>query len=208
MATVQWGDVAGWVGGIGTVAAFAATVWLLFQQNRTLREQGEQLRILRVQERDRQEDRRSEQAKFVSAWASNWQPLPRMAGALPPDPLADTVESGVVVRIRNASEEPVWNVGLMVWSHWGVEAKNVFTPLQLIPPGETRVADVTIALPKEMSISPPVELVFTDAAGRHWHRDAEGRLETPEGKTRPSWATWPKGVPSEPALSGRLWRGR
>ena len=110
----------------------------------------------------------------------------------------------VTVRIRNVSEEPVWSGGLWVWSHWGAEAQNVFTPLGSV--GETQWPSCTLALPKEMSINPPVELVFTNAAGRTGTATRRAGSKRPRRGTARPGRRGPKACRLKWRGLGRLWR--
>jgi hypothetical protein len=158
-----------------------------FQQHRTLREQGTQLRILRDQERDRQEDRRTEQARLVAAWPVGFAAKPATAY----QGIDGVVEKWVVRgAVENRSDEPVWSVCVRArsaWEHYDMRHSR----LRVLPPGEKREIEIEIELPPSWDGAEiTVDVTFTDAAGRHWRRRDNGLLEEARAD-RPPESAWP-----------------
>lgn len=119
-------------------------------------------------------DRRRQQAAEVSAW---WRHL-------------EGVADGFLLEYRNASTEPAWN--LQVWvttieeDDQGQRTKTSRRPIvseHVLPPRATGRATVGGLRPAP-PYTPSIEVDFSDAAGRRWHRDARGRLSTPGLPTR------------------------
>jgi hypothetical protein len=133
---------------VGTVGAFVAAFWQIW-----------------VERSARQRSEREAQALRVSAW---W--------------------AGENATVLNASTTPVYR--LVVWlvtfqggggPRTGEEIVKGFAgdllpaTVSVLPPGR-----YSVPLPPfegGMSMKPAVELGFTDAAGRHWIRRGDGRLE-------------------------------
>jgi hypothetical protein len=120
----------------------------------------------------RAKDKRVEQARRISGWLTSYGLDEPTAGQL-----------------ANNSDEPVYRlvVWLVRWQGGGgpatgeeqvrLEATNL-TPVTIanLPPGR-----YTIHLPPfvgGMMARPGIEIGFTDAAGRHWIRRVDGRLES------------------------------
>jgi len=155
---VQWGDVATWVGGVGTALAFFATFALLI--------------ITRQEQKATREDDRRAQARQVSAWCTGVQPA------------AEDGRHTVTVTVRNSSDEPIYGLRVAVGAEWSREKVAIaeVTDLHYVTPPNYQ-KDHTVRL--ELSPlpgggcedSPPVELVFNDASGgRFWRRDRYGGL--------------------------------
>ena len=89
LAKVEWGTIPDWLAAFGTLAAFAVALRLLAKE-------------LAVR-REAEEDRRSEQARLVSTWDTFPEPDPR-----------DSSQSRFFVVVRNASEEPVYSVTVVM----------------------------------------------------------------------------------------------
>lgn len=146
----DWGSVPDWLAAIGTLAAFAVALRLLAKELTARREQ--------------EQDRRSEQARHVAAWAF------RAAGT----------PAGHILFVRNKGEEPVSSIRLVMEhpDEPGTVTREETWPL--LPPG----------LEDELGRYPhppgPITLSFTDAAGRRWTRYPDGRLVEPNRPRRRS----------------------
>jgi len=155
---VQWGDVATWVGSVGTALAFFATLILLAI-------------TLQEQRAAREEDRRA-QARQVSAWCADVQPA------------SEDGRHSVTVTVQNSSDEPVYGMQVAIGAEWSRE-KVAFAEVRdlhyVTPPKYQRDHTVRLTLSPlpggGYDKSPPVELVFNDASGgRFWRRDRYGGL--------------------------------
>lgn len=155
--SIQWGDVAAWTQGVGTIGA----VWVAFWQIRV-----ERRRRMALEERERISARRS-QAERVAAW------------------LGEEESSGQHIVLWNVSLLPVYEVvASLVMIQGAGPANGEGTPSDFrvaaspLPTGRWYVT-----LPVEagdwrgMSREAGVEVAFTDSAGRHWLRRADGALE-------------------------------
>jgi len=147
--------------------ASGIAAWVVYRQ---LGVQRAQLAVLRTDEERRVEEERRSQAALVSAWIDKWR-------------TPDVGPSDVIVAVRNASEEPVWQVGVFVDSHWGPSHETGFERLHVVPPGETEMVPVKVNLPRfsgelpsVLKVPPPLRLQFTDANERTWQRTERGRL--------------------------------
>jgi hypothetical protein len=156
-ASVQWGDVATWVGSFATSGALLLTYGLL--------------RITRKDQRALQADQRISQARKVSAWCESTTP----AGA--------SGHLTAVVRFQNASDEPIYGARVAVAGDW-LNPESMYTELDLsyvTPPhySEARAVEVRTDQPPGgiTGATLPVEMIFSDASGgRFWHRDRYGGL--------------------------------
>jgi hypothetical protein len=154
---VQWGDTATWLGSAATSIALLLTYRLLS--------------LTRREQRSAREEERRSQARKVSAWCERVDP----AAADGPD--------SVVLRLQNASDEPIYGTRLAVGSDWlsdPIEYVEVDINYVLAPhyskshAAKLRVGRVDGGNPEP---SPPVEVIFSDASGgRFWHRDRYGEL--------------------------------
>jgi hypothetical protein len=151
---VQWGDVATWVGGVGTALAFGATFVLLV--------------ITRQEQKAAREEGRRAQARQVSAWCARVRPE----------------ANEVTVTVQNSSDEPVYGMRVAVGAKWSREKVDFaeVADLQYVTPPKYQ-KDHTVRLELSPlpgggdEDSPPVELVFNDASGgRFWRRDRYGGL--------------------------------
>jgi hypothetical protein len=131
---------------IGTVGAFVTGFVLLRREQ--------------YREADRTEDERRSQAARVSAWVEMYR-------------RNDGVRE-LAFHVHNASDMPIYDVELPMPSPTGEEPDSEF--IGLVPPGQT----IRRAAPREWSRSyvqpEPVEIEFTDSAGRAWRRDESGKL--------------------------------
>ena len=164
---LQWGDVAAWVGSIATSVALLLTYFLL--------------RITRREQRAAQADERQAQARKVSAWCNRVDPAP---GKGP-----DTVH----VKLKNASDEPIYGVRVAVGSDWWSDPIT-YKELDLsyvIAPRHDEEYSIELRLGRtaegDPEHSPPVEITFSDASGgKFWHRDRYGGIREITGKAPPS----------------------
>lgn len=171
--TVQWGDVPGWIEALATVVAAVAAIAAFryarrafrLEQNRDRDREEERLKTLRASI----ERQRRAQAVKVSSWVE----LSTFERDLIFGPLGQRQ-----VRVRNASDLPVWSVVALV----GKVGEDDFTEVgsrTVLPPGE----DVTFVFgPNTDSSDDPEGLVrcivvFTDSAGARWHRNEDGVLD-------------------------------
>lgn len=187
-SVIQWGDVATWVGaGAAVVAAIGTIATLVWAVRSSLAE----AKRAREQSDDQHNERVRAQAQKIYAWSE-------LRGEDTLDVENRTLHVAADrVLYGNASTEPVYNAVLhLVWvqgaapatgeelERWarstpGVEslelrARRVF---QVLPPGRF-VTDLRGGL----GLTVPngrtgVEIGFTDHAGRHWIRRANGALE-------------------------------
>jgi hypothetical protein len=180
-----WGDVPTWVLAVTAFLALVASVAAARIFNRQLKLQQEQLRMQREQLKAMDEERERSQAAKVSAWIDSWD----YSGKEP-----------VVVKIRNGSEEPVWQVAAIVYEHWGIRAEPQFQRVEVVPPGETVRVEVRAKLagitPGTVyaTVAPPLHLQFEDVNERLWRRTERGTLVLfPLGQDKPplpvDWAT-------------------
>lgn len=161
-AALQWGDVASWVGSLATSVALLLTYGLL--------------RVTRNDQRTLWADQRISQARKVSAWCEKAEPA------------ATQGQPATVIRLQNASDEPIYGARVAVADDWFRPASG-YTELDVsyvIPPNYNRAYPVNppadpavqagkeVALPAELGL--PVEIIFSDAGGRFWHRDRYGGL--------------------------------
>jgi hypothetical protein len=149
LARVHLGDVPTWLGAVFTGLAFAAALWVLSLQRRDLRE--------------RDDDRRKEQARHVSAWPIQYKPgspLATLRGAY-----------------RNGSDEPIYNVYVYIKQRQGpvlVEGL-VGTVLE---PGHCHETDLPSFHPVSNGLNDLALLIsIRDAAGIQWLRDEHGILK-------------------------------
>lgn len=187
MAALQWGNVAEWVGAVGTVGALIAAVLLLRKELRSL----EAARIVQADERraraeereartEERELRRREHARTVAVWLEDRSFF-----------VAEGVPEGNETRIhvKNASSWPVDNCVAYLIHPIGGPIDDPHHPdnlpaLELVigtlPPGETMTETVDQAcIDRERVIFPGLvaEVAFTDSAGIHWRRLVDGTLE-------------------------------
>jgi hypothetical protein len=148
---IQWGDVAAWT------SSGLTSIGLL---RMTRREQGAL-----------QAERRQSQARKVSAWCERVEVAPDHKG------------NKVVVRLKNASDEPIYGVRVAVGRDWLSEPIEYETlPVDyVLEPDYDQAHSVTLhpgaASSADSELSPPVEIIFSDASGgRFWWRDRYGGL--------------------------------
>jgi hypothetical protein len=152
----DWGSVPDWLAALGTVAAFAVALQLLAKE-------------LEVR-REAEEDRRSEQARLVSAW--------------PQDPFWEQGQTWLPVAIRNGSSEPVYQVRAVMVPPESpyasdpevatADVNKVRVRREIVAPGQLTIAHFGI---EALNVVPgPISVSFIDAAGRRWKRYPDGRL--------------------------------
>jgi hypothetical protein len=164
---VQWGDIATWLGSAATSIALLLTYGLL--------------RLTRREQRSVRADERRSQARKVSAWCE-WV-----------DPATAGGPDSVVVRLQNASDEPIYGTRLAVGSDWlsdPIEYVELDINYVLAPHySESHTARLRVGRTADGNPepSPPVEIIFSDASGgRFWHRDRYGGLTELAEKLPPS----------------------
>jgi hypothetical protein len=151
---VQWGDVATWVGSIGTALAFFATFVLLV--------------ITRQEQKAAREEDRRAQARQVSAWCVRVQPA----------------SGEVTITVQNSSDEPVYGMLVAVGAKWSREMVRFAEAegLSYVTPPKYKkdhAAHLTLSpMPGGgYDKSLPVEIIFNDASGGiFWRRDRYGGL--------------------------------
>ncbi len=152
---IQLGDVGTWVGGAATAFALILTYLLL--------------RITRREQSEQHDEQRKAQARLVSAWPT----------AKEHD--GDSPRDTVTIVLQNASNEPIYSLRAAVG--WAWTGENIgYQELRLdyvMPPKSRQRKPISIDGPRlagGSQTSPPVELIFSDAAGKYWHRDRYGSL--------------------------------
>ncbi|BCB76969.1 hypothetical protein GCM10022251_44520 [Phytohabitans flavus] len=165
MLAADWGDVPTWLSSVGTVFALIFAALAALAAQRVYRIESERDRVAADARREQVAFARRTQAALVSAWwgrgADGW-------GAF----------------VRNASETPVYQVGLTVLD---IHDPNVGDRIDLpiVPPSAQPVFQ-----PSGLTASPGgdyrVEVTFTDSAGVRWIRDQLGRLS----ELRPEVLIW------------------
>lgn len=179
MSAVQWGTVATWVAGVGTVVAVSLALW---------EARGERKERLRRELR--------QQAVRISAWfvGMHKEPHdedprhedPRRDARLPPELRGRAAD----VELLNNSEDPVTDVLVFLSrvsykvQRWWDQEPEYRVMIGVLPPGRW-----TISVPKsggaivnvKLGGSPAMSRVmviisFTDSAGNHWARGARSEL--------------------------------
>jgi hypothetical protein len=162
--SIASGDLATWIGSIGTAGALAAALVQIGTERRARhRAESENLKTMRRL-----------QAEKVSTW---WG--------------GPAVSGGDWLILLNRSNEPVYRaVAILVLiqgagPHQGEDyqkdesgspsALDAFVPIAIIPPGRWRV-QVSGGWGGMMR-RPGAELAFTDCSGNHWIRRASGNLQ-------------------------------
>jgi hypothetical protein len=184
---VNFGDVPTWVAAIGTVGTLTAA---LIQINTERKHRHAQ------EARDRAE-RHVAQARLVAAFLGSEETRGRPA---PEDPHGPTHQSNgrTTIYVVNGSEEPVYEpvIGLVAiqgaaprtmegWlearrsqSEPGQAYRQVpITTASILPPGKSVVWIPGTGWSAHLSGRSSAEIAFTDRAGAHWIRRANGQLE-------------------------------
>ena len=150
-------DATDWITAVGTVLAAIGTVGAFIAVLVQIKSERDARKRL---EREAEQRERRAQAERISAW-------PTSTGTK-------------LVTLSNRSEEPVYRAVASVLAREPEENSSHTSPayratLALIPPGEHRTV-VEGGWGGVSSRRPGVELAFTDRAGVHWVRFADGRL--------------------------------
>lgn len=146
LGLVQWGDVGTWAGAVFTGLVFLVALWLLVLQRRDIKQL--------------QSEKRSEQARMVTAWASSLHVAVLSVGYQNQSPEA---VYDVVVKIPDDRER-----GAFISHRLGI-----------VPPGTKSVANITLPLQPAYNVKAeniPVSMSFRDSAGRPWTRNPFGVL--------------------------------
>ncbi len=152
---METGDWATWVGSVGIVLTLVATL-LALERERRIRRADEQTRIAEQVQR---------QAELISGWLTSTDYAPGLRS----------------VALNNASSSVMYELIVYVAIVEG-EGRSAITNVitsavcvDVLPPGKWEVG---ISLPGGQ---PPgrlgIEFAFTDQAGRHWIRQANGSLQ-------------------------------
>jgi len=149
------------------MAALILALFLLKAQQKQLGLQKEEFAAM-------EQDKRKGQARLVSAWCASFGErfIDDMTASILPGE-----KNEVSVAYRNRSEEPVFACNVYVGSDLGPDAKWTRAWLDVLPPGFDDILTVRTRLTPGLLTLPPVEMRFTDASGRHWHRRGNGVLE-------------------------------
>lgn len=164
MGDINWGSVPDWVAAIGTIGSLYAALWLLKQE---------------INDRRRHEaEAQTQSARAVSAWVQ-------------------TGQDKYLFAAKNSGEEPVYDCVVYsdlpivdpVTKQRGVRMKDEKTPmgepwpyyldrfLGVIPPGETSKFEIdSDSVEYEYQGLPDLWIEFTDVSGKHWKRDAGGKI--------------------------------
>lgn len=154
---MAWGTLPDWVSAVGTLGAFAVALMLLARE-------------LAERTRRREQDERH-QAQLVSAWVID--PPPRGGSVRNVDILHP---DDVWIGWRNGSQEPVHRVVVRIYPGF-TDTTPIEARWEVWPPDSTGCDAVPMMINPELMVRPPVELSFTDSAGRHWVRSTAGQLE-------------------------------
>lgn len=147
------GEIGDAIGPVATAVSLAIAFWVLSREQR---------------------DRRTAQARRISAWSVEVA-----------EPRED-VEHGAVntmggksvrVKAKNASEEPVYE--FTVWVHFDLSPKSgrIGSLDRVLPPGEHDVWVDGVQIPEGgLAAFPTLDVTFVDTRGRRWQRLHNGRL--------------------------------
>jgi hypothetical protein len=190
MSAVQWGTVATWVAGVGTVVAVSLALW-----------------EARAERKERLRRELRQQAVRISAWfvGMHKEPHdedprhedPRRDARLPPELRGRAAD----VELLNNSEDPVTDVLVFLSrvsykvQRWWDQEPEYRVMIGVLPPGRW-----TISVPKsggaivnvKLGGSPAMSRVmviisFTDSAGNHWARGARSELRQLPAAAIESW---------------------
>jgi hypothetical protein len=166
---LAWGDVPTAVGAAVSLGALIAAIVAAKSARKIL-----DVELRRDDERDKAEQR--QQAEKIAAW-------PTLAPANPQLSRGSTIKWGIAV--RNASELPVYQVGLIHESIPAGGGRHTVVQ-ELVPPGDWVLIGRTLYARADVprtSLNEKVpdrdfvlSIAFTDAAGQRWTRDRDGRL--------------------------------
>jgi hypothetical protein len=181
---MEMGPWSEWAGAGVAALAFAATLVLLRQQQRTVRDQAAALDLQRAQVRAQDDAQLRAQAEKFWAWL----------GDRPGTKTRNTGVGGASIQFHNGSDLFIYEA-VAVLRDWRTGAEPVDPAAPIDPPyGQDYVA-MALAVPPgdsyEMMAGPidgamgfraGIEVSFTDAAGRRWRRAIGGPLQQlPEG---------------------------
>ncbi|CAN7546854.1 hypothetical protein LJR013_003909 [Pseudarthrobacter oxydans] len=169
--------VADWLSGVGTAGAAIIALVLAFRAEKAARKAErradtaeaaslkEQQKRLKQEQAQELEDKRS-QAKHVAAWLE-------VLDVSDLDGKPHDWRPDCQVIIDNASDEPIWEVGVF---HWSLGASG-HSFLPVVPPGQRRTIKVKGKPAKDgLTIEEAVKLIFRDNTGRDWQRAVIGNL--------------------------------
>ena len=189
MSAVQWGTVATWVSGVGTVAAVSFALWEARRERR-----GRLRRELR------------QQAERISAWFAGMPKDPHDDDPHGDDPHGDDPHGddprrddplppelrgrAADIELLNNSEDPVTDVLVFLSRisykvrRWWDQEPEYRAMIGVLPPGrwtisvpESGGAIVQVKLGGSPAVSRVMVIIsFTDSAGNHWARGARGEL--------------------------------
>jgi hypothetical protein len=173
-----------WLTAGGTAVAALGTVGTLIAALRQINREREARQRL---ERQAEQQERRAQAEHLSAWVA--LNAPWVASSTPasaPEQSVEEEHGPTWIALLNRSQEPVYQaVASLVFvqgagPRTGKEARDEHrAALTVIPPG--RYYTDVAAFPFAMAARPGVELAFTDHAGVHWVRAANGDLTQIDG---------------------------
>lgn len=148
---LDFGDVPGWVGAVGTTGALLVSLVLLWQEQR----RSDNLRS----------DQQRDQAKRITAWLEYNLPAGRF-------------EPGATLwaKVRNGSDEPIYDVHA---GHLGRQPPGMhpqFFWVGVVAPQQTLQMQVGEEFEPIGTQAWGLDLRFSDASGRHWLREESGRL--------------------------------
>ena len=169
--------LADWLSGVGTAGAAIIALVLAFRaekaarkaEGRTVKAEAataEAERKASEQEKGRELEDKRRQAKHVAAWFEVLD-----TSDLEGKPADWRPDCQIVV--DNASDEPIWEVGLF---HWSLGSSG-HTFLPVVPPRQKRAFPVKgKPAGNGLTIEEAVRVMFRDNIGRDWRRATRGRL--------------------------------
>ena len=177
-----------WVGALVAALAFAATIVLLRQQQRTLSTQAEALDLQRRQIGIQSEQIADQRAAAVAREVAETRAQAEKFWAWF-DPSESPTGSGTPIRFHNGSDLFIYEA-VAVLRDWrtGAHPPDASTPIEpamgiesvaialAVPPG-----DIVRVMAEDSfgarGFRAGIEVGFTDAAGRHWRRTIGGPLQ-------------------------------
>jgi hypothetical protein len=169
--------LADWLSGIGTAGAAIIALILAFKaekaagksEGRAVKAEAAAAEVERKaleQEKAKELEDKRRQAKHVAAWLEvlDTSDLEGKPADWRPD---------CQIVIDNASDEPIWEVGLF---HWSL-GSGAHTFLPVVPPRQKRAIPVKGKRSENgLTMEEAVAVVFRDNVGRDWRRATQGRL--------------------------------
>lgn len=167
--TVAWGDVPEWFAAVGTVGAFGATWWVIYQNSRT-------------RQREQYEAEWDEAQKV-------WIATPKEVSTYKiEDP--NTYTQQILVAVTNDGRRDIYKVNVILMvnqdEHVGVRE------LKDIPADTSKEAlfdRVEAAFNIEGTFRGKVTVGFDDVAGRRWMKDSDGHLIPSHRSPTSTWRT-------------------